>query len=141
MGAMFPLCGALSCIPRSFRRRLSAEEGGLLLDRTANHFFAFMRRRGVDKGRSKASRNIDDRRIMTIGRTISCLCFDFVALPADIPDCFDLDEGTNKRREKQADDVFVLVKEYISSVELRQPPLLALTAESRPSFPMTTTRS
>lgn len=56
----------------------------------------------------------------------------------DIPAALDVNEGSKRNREKKPDDVFVLVKEYISSVELRQPPLLAMTSESRASFPLTT---
>lgn len=51
-----------------------------------------------------------------------------------------MDEGTNRNRAKNDDDVFVLVKEYICSETLRQRPLLALTAESRLTFPLTTNR-
>lgn len=59
----------------------------------------------------------------------------------DLPDHLDQDEGTKCRRPRSPDDIFVLVKEYISSTELRQPPLLVLTAESRLSFPLTTNRT
>lgn len=58
----------------------------------------------------------------------------------DIPTNYEFDEGTNRRREKHPDDVFVLVKEYISSTTLRQPPLLVLTAESKQRFLLTTDR-
>lgn len=52
----------------------------------------------------------------------------------------DQDEGTSRRRAKNDNDTFVLVKEYISSEQLRQPPLLVLRAEDRDSFPLTTNR-
>lgn len=58
----------------------------------------------------------------------------------DIPTNYEFDEGTNRRREKHPDDVFALVKEYISSTTLRQPPLLVLTAECKQSFLLTTDR-
>ena len=68
---------------------------------------------------------------------IAELCFVRVA---DIPDQIDKDEGTNSRRPKHQDDVFALVKEYISSSELRQPPLLVLVPENRQRFTLTTSR-
>ena len=60
---------------------------------------------------------------------------------SDLPNHLDIDEGTNHRREKLEDDTFVLVKEYISSTELRQPPLLVLTAEHRATYSLTTNRN
>lgn len=57
---------------------------------------------------------------------------------ADLPEHYDTDEGTNHRRDRQPDDTFVLVKEYISSPDLRQLPLLVLTCESRETYAMTT---
>ena len=57
-----------------------------------------------------------------------------------MPNHLDIDEGTNRRREKLEDDTFVLVKEYISSTELRQPPLLVLTAQHKDTSALTTNR-
>ena len=57
---------------------------------------------------------------------------------ADIPPEIELREGKKRNHEKRPDDVFVLVKEYICSLELRQPPMLALPAESKLTFPLTT---
>lgn len=57
---------------------------------------------------------------------------------ADIPESYDTDEGTNSRRAKHADDVLVVVKEYISSTTLGQKPLLVMVPENRLSFPLTT---
>lgn len=59
---------------------------------------------------------------------------------ADIPEQMEMDEGTNHRRGKDPDDTFVLVKRYISAVELRQPPLLVLTPEHRNTFALMTNR-
>lgn len=53
----------------------------------------------------------------------------------DLPD-LETDEGTNHRRPKHEDDVFILVKEYISSVHLRQKPLLCAVAEDAPRWPL-----
>lgn len=60
-----------------------------------------------------------------------------------MPSSYVLDEGSQARRGrvKRDNDVFVLVKEYISSTELRQAPMLALTAESAASYALTTQRS
>ena len=58
----------------------------------------------------------------------------------DLPVGMDVDEGRMKNREKRPDDIFILVKEYICSVQLAQNPLLALPAEARETFPMTTSR-
>lgn len=57
----------------------------------------------------------------------------------DLPESFEQDEGTNSRRAKHPEDVFVLTKEYISSTELRQKPLLVMTPENRDTYPSTTT--
>lgn len=57
----------------------------------------------------------------------------------DLPESFEQDEGTNSRRAKHPEDVFVLTKEYISSTELRQKPLLVMTPENRDTYPLTTT--
>lgn len=59
----------------------------------------------------------------------------------DIPSNYELDEGSNNRRAKHPHDVFVLVKEYIASTTLRQPPLLVLTNESLQRFTLVTDRS
>ena len=61
-----------------------------------------------------------------------------IANPADLPHHYQPDEGTHRNRVKRDGDVFLLVKEYISSTELRQNPLLAMTAESAASYPLTT---
>ena len=55
----------------------------------------------------------------------------------DLPANYEVDEGTNHRRAPHPLDVFVMVKEYISSVDLAQPPLLVLTHQHRSSFPLT----
>ena len=48
----------------------------------------------------------------------------------DLPHSYELNEGWgNSGRVKQGDDVFVLVKEYICSAELRQDPMLVLKKE------------
>ena len=52
----------------------------------------------------------------------------------------EIDEGKHKRRAKREDDVFVLVKEYISSTEMRQKPLLCLRGEDAAGFPLLTER-
>ena len=57
----------------------------------------------------------------------------------DLPESFEQDEGTNSRRAKHPEDIFVLTKEYISSTELRQKPLLVMTPENRDTYPLTTT--
>lgn len=57
---------------------------------------------------------------------------------ADLPENYETDEGTLSRREKLGEDVFVLVKEYISSSDLRQRPLLVMTPASRMTFPLKT---
>lgn len=45
------------------------------------------------------------------------------------------------RREKRDNDTFIMVKEYISSSELRQPPLLVLREEDKATFALTTDRN
>lgn len=57
---------------------------------------------------------------------------------SDIPEHYECDEGNNHRRARHPQDVFCLVKEYISSADLRQRPLLVLTHESRATFALTT---
>lgn len=59
----------------------------------------------------------------------------------DLPNHLDIDEGTNRRRQRQDDDTFVMVKEYVASTDLRQPPLLVLTAEDAATYPLVTNRS
>lgn len=56
----------------------------------------------------------------------------------DLPIGMDLNEGSRRNREKMPDDIFVVVKQYICSVQLAQPPMLVLTSESRATFPLTT---
>ena len=60
---------------------------------------------------------------------------------ADLPEHMELNEGTHRRRGKDPDDIFVCVKRYISSVEMRQPPLLVLVPENRDKFTLMTNRS
>ncbi|CAE7889335.1 unnamed protein product [Symbiodinium microadriaticum] len=53
-----------------------------------------------------------------------------VELMRHLPQSYELDEGWgNSGRVKQGDDIFVLVKEYICSTELRQQPMLVLKKE------------
>lgn len=59
----------------------------------------------------------------------------------DIPAHYELDEARRTRRAKDPCDVFVLVKEYISSTTLSQPPMLVLPAESKATFPLVTDRN
>lgn len=98
---------------------LNSKEGGLLLDRTANHFFFFLRRRG------KALPN-----------TFYCPISNVNMSPlTDLPDV-EIDEGRHGRRPKHDDDGFVIVKEYISSTTMRQKPLLCALAENTPRVPL-----
>ena len=54
----------------------------------------------------------------------------------DLPRSYELNEGWgNSGRVKQGDDVFVLVKEYICSAELRQDPMLVLKKEVMDLYP------
>jgi len=59
----------------------------------------------------------------------------------DVPEAFETNEGTNHRRAKSPHDVFVIVKEYISSTQIAQQPLLAQTEENKLTFPLVTTRN
>ena len=55
----------------------------------------------------------------------------------DLPHSYELNEGWgNSGRVKQGDDVFVLVKEYICSAELRQDPMLVLKKEVMDLYPL-----
>lgn len=145
---MLCCCSTLEKVERSSAPR-STKEGGLLLDRTANHFFLFCQRKGLLVWNLFLQNSVWEISLLL------CLivyinrgnCFDQFCSALfsdtslwDLPDHLDVDEGTNRRREKQIQDTFVLVKEYISSTELRQPPLLVLTPESKASYTLTTNR-
>ena len=56
---------------------------------------------------------------------------------SDLPDV-EVEEGRKRNRPKHDGDVFVIVKEYICSLEMRQKPFLCLPAESKANFPLTT---
>ena len=58
---------------------------------------------------------------------------------SDLPDV-EIDEGKWVQRAKHEDDTFVIVKEYISSVEMRQKPLLCQLAEHAVTYPLLTDR-
>lgn len=103
----------------------TCQEGGLLTDRVANHFFFFAKRKGQRIGTKK----------------IMCSwTWKFVESLSDIPANYELDEGTCRRRPPHDHDIFCLVKEYISSVSLRQRPLLVLTEECKEFFSLVTDR-
>lgn len=106
------------------------QEGGLLLDATANHFYFFARRRGWNH---ELTYLLPKRKCLWL--------FDIFAQPlADIPDDIECNEGTNRRRGKDPDDVMVCVKEYISSPEFRQQPMLVLTPDNQARFTLVTNR-
>lgn len=113
----------------------SHQEGGLLLDRTANHFFLpAAQRQGVHNFLKNETSIFE----------VSSFCFasaGSISSLADIPPNYELDEARRTNRAKDPLDVFVLVKEYISSETLSQPPMLVLPAESKTNFPLVTDRN
>ena len=67
-------------------------------------------------------------------------CLFFLQTLKDLPEQFELQEGRDRRRAKDPQDVFVMVKEYISSTEMRRLPMLVLTPSHRATFTLTTDR-
>lgn len=72
---------------------------------------------------------------------INSICSKGLVEPlTDLPD-LEIDESRQTRRAKHDDDTFVITKEYICSVQLRQKPLLCMLAEDVGTYPLLTDRT